>query len=277
MENCLIKKFKGTVNDSDLYKYGELRIVISAHGAYTFDVKAMNNVMEVTSGSRNNIIAQGDTVQLPWTFVKGTGVDGTVTFSVDQNYGENDIRFIDKKNISDIVSTNNNVDSFYIRDISDLASIESLKTLTLQKVTTDDPDGIDISLFKNLQSLTKLSFTYTNIYGSLSDLPASCTNLSCNWRGSTIRNPKFTGNIVSALGGRTTMTYIGIQGSACTGDIADFADAQVANGKTSGSITVRTSATNCTNSAGSKLDGSLTFTTDTTTYPRGWYWTDLVV
>lgn len=277
MEKCSVTTLDVNSNNTSLMKIGELRLTITASAAYTFNVKALNNVMNIESGSRDSILADGSSVSLPWLFSKGTGADGTVDFSVDSNYQNNDIRFVEMSNLKMITVSHNKITSVLIEGLKQIESANvNLNEFTVANAKVKEPEGIHVEWFKNLEHIGKIALVNAKVCGNIADVPLSCKTFNV----SATSNPDLVGNIVDVFGERRSVEYIAVRGSNCTGDIADLADAQAnlsgSVHRTTGSIRVLCGLTPITNSApgATKTDGYIYFTSDTTTYPRGWYWTE---
>lgn len=272
MRNCLVTKYIGVVDNDSLMKFGEFRIDINARAGYVFSVKATNNVMTVESGTRNSVLVDGNPVSLPWLFTKGSGDTGTVNLSVQENYSYNDFSFIERSDLKEIIVTDSNVSSVVIKSFKGLE--DTIETITIIHASADGYEELHTEWFKDFTHLTKLAMIDTKWCGDIADLPLNCSIFNIGNDGYV--NANLYGNIVTTFGERTNVIHLSFKGSNCTGDIADLADAQVASGRTSGQIRILCSRSLVTNSAtGATLkDGYLHFTTDTTTYPRGWYWTE---
>ena len=252
--DCLVTKLKATVNNSNLKKLGviKMRIVVGANAQ-------INRMAEnSTLGAQMKIKAYGDGY---FTTTKGGNVrlGDEVTFSqeVFPVQGEYDIEVSYKYNAHDLVMLNVTVKDI---DFSDFDYTELKNIGYFEDSTNVDYDKIPS---KNFNNLVNLNFD-TNRNGKLNiDNFANNTTLTI-LRINSVVNGQISGNIsalsnntaltkfdcktskitgdISALGGCTALTRTEIYQSKISGSIESLAAAQVAAGRTSGSLVVFYSA-----------------------------------
>lgn len=97
-----------------------------------------------------------------------------------------------------------------------------------------EPSVIDADIrdFKYMQCLQFLNLDRTNSTGNIADCPNN------NFIQQFSAQNKFIKGNLKDLGAMTLLTYVTIADSSVTGDIIDLADAQIANGRTSGTLEV---------------------------------------
>ena len=97
-----------------------------------------------------------------------------------------------------------------------------------------EPSVIDADIrdFKYMQFLQFLDLDRTNATGNIADCPNN--NYIQQFSG---QSKLIEGNLKD-LGAMTLLTYVAIADSSVTGDIIDLADAQISNGRTSGTLQV---------------------------------------
>ena len=210
MGNCLVTKLKGTVQNSDLLRVGELRICVHKIDNPNGETQRIN--LNFTEDVKLEII--GDGYFTNTTLVSNLGKSLTAKANTESlvyvSNGDFEIAILNKYALMKInTRTSKNI---AIKDIVDLKYSSSLKYLGVNSVE-------NIGYFSDIKSLTKLGYlalSNANIKGSLSDLE-SLTNLSYIIVGNT--SNKLTGN-VSSLKAMTKLDTLAIQNSDVTGDLA---------------------------------------------------------
>lgn len=210
MGNCLVTKLKGTVQNSDLLRVGELRICVHKTDNPNSETQRIN--LNFTEDVKLEII--GDGYFTDNTLVSNLGKSLTAKANVETlvyvSNGDFEIAILNKYALTKINTRSNK--KIAIKDIADLKYSSSLNHLAINSVE-------NIGYFSDIKSLTTLSYlsvSNANINGNLSDLE-SLTNLTYLYIGNT--SNKTTGN-VSSLKAMTSLNTLAILNSDVTGDLA---------------------------------------------------------
>ena len=210
MGNCLVTKLKGTVQNSDLLRVGELRICVHKIDNPNGETQRIN--LNFTEDVKLEII--GDGYFTNTTLVSNLGKSLTAKANTESlvyvSNGDFEIAILNKYALTKINTRASK--NIAIKDIVDLKYSSSLNYLGVNSVE-------NIGYFSDIKSLTKLGYlalSNANIKGSLSDLE-SLTNLGYIIVGNT--SNKLTGN-VSSLKAMTKLDTLAIQNSDVTGDLA---------------------------------------------------------
>lgn len=210
MENCLVTKLKGPVQNSNLLRVGELRICVHKIDNPNGETQRIN--LNFTEDIKLEIIGDGYFTNA--TLVSNLGKSLTVKANVESLvYVSNDdfeIAILNKYALTKINTRTNKKTA--IKDIADLKYSSSLNYLAINSVE-------NVGYFSDIKPLTTLSYlsvSNANIKGSLSDLE-SLTHLGYLIVGDT--SNKFTGN-VSSLKAMTKLDTLAIRNSDVAGNLA---------------------------------------------------------
>lgn len=210
MGNCLVTKLKGTVQNSNLLRVGEMRICVHRIDNPSSETQRIN--LNFTEDVKLEIIGDGyftnNTLvsNLGKSLIAKANVETLVYFS----NGDFEIAILNKYALTKINTRTNK--KIAIKDIADLKYSSSLSHLATNSVE-------NVGYFSDIKSLTNLSYlsvSNANISGNLSDLK-SLTNLTYLIIGNT--SNKTTGN-VSSLKDMTILNTLAIQNSDVIGDLA---------------------------------------------------------
>ena len=210
MESCLVTKLKGTVQNSNLLRVGELRICVHKIDNPNGETQRIN--LNFTEDVKLEIIGDGYFTNA--TLVSNLGKSLTAKANTESlvyvSNGDFEIAILNKYALTKINTRTNKKTA--IKDIADLKYSSSLSYLGINSV-----ENIGyLSDIKSLKTLTYLSVSNANIEGSLSDLE-SLTNLGYIIIGNT--SNKLTGN-VSSLKAMTKLNTLATLNSDVTGDLA---------------------------------------------------------
>lgn len=210
MGNCLVTKLKGTVQNSDLLRVGELRICVHKIDNPSSETQRIN--MNFTEDVKLEII--GDGYFTNNTLVSNLGKSLTVKANTESlvyvSNGDFEIAILNKYALNKINTRTNKKTA--IKDIADLKYSSSLNYLAINSVE-------NVGYFSDIKSLTTLGYlsvSNANINGNLSDLE-SLTNLTYLIIGNT--SNKITGNVRS-LKAMIKLDTLAIQNSDVIGDLA---------------------------------------------------------
>lgn len=235
MNECLVKKYKGSVNNENLRKFGEVRIFVNDSGA-------TDNFL-VTASNRGGLVAK---------CLKGTFHDGTTTIKscnkngyIQDNGGTGVIISIDNKyNLNGIGNNRFEGRINLIGDLEQLSYCEDLKVLSFLK-SGDIPEEYQVTgSLDSLSNLTKLTHVNINrdvgnITGGSVDSFKNCTqmialkidivggHLSSTTNMNSLQNlflvlGAASGNL-SEIGGKNTLTRLKLYGNnSIFGNISDL-------------------------------------------------------
>ena len=210
MGNCLVTKLKGTVQNSNLLRVGEMRICVHRIDNPSSETQRIN--LNFTEDVKLEII--GDGYFTNNTLVSNLGKSLIVKANVETlvyfSNGDFEIAILNKYALKKINAKTSKKTA--IKDIADLKYSSSLSYLAINSVE-------NVGYFSDIKSLTNLSYidvSNANINGNLSDLK-SLTNLAYLIIGNT--SNKITGN-VSSLKDMTRLNTLAIQNSDVIGDLA---------------------------------------------------------
>lgn len=210
MGNCLVTKLKGTVQNSNLLRVGELRICVHKIDNPNGETQRIN--LNFTEDVKLEIIGDGYFTNA--TLVSNLGKSLTAKANTESlvyvSNGDFEIAILNKYALTKINTRTNKKTA--IKDIADLKYSSSLEHLAINSVE-------NVSYFsdlKSLKTLTYLSISNANINGNLSDLEP-LTKLLYLIIGNT--SNKITGN-VSSLKAITKLNTLVIVNSYVTGDLA---------------------------------------------------------
>jgi hypothetical protein len=210
MGNCLVTKLKGTVQNSDLLRVGELRICVHKIDNPSSETQRIN--LNFTEDVKLEIIGDGYFTNA--TLVSNLGKSLTAKANTESlvyvSNGDFEIAILNKYALTKINTRTNKKTA--IKDIADLKYSSSINYIAVNSVE-------NVSYFsdlKSLKTLTYLSISNANINGNLSDLEP-LTNLLYLIIGNT--SNKITGN-VSSLKAITKLNTLVILNSDVTGDLA---------------------------------------------------------
>lgn len=210
MGNCLVTKLKGTVQNSDLLRVGELRICVHKIDNPSSETQRIN--LNFTEDVKLEIIGDGYFTNA--TLVSNLGKSLTAKANTESlvyvSNGDFEIAILNKYALTKINTRTNKKTA--IKDIADFKYSSSLNHLAINSVE-------NIGYFSDIKPLTSLYYlavSNANIKGSLSDLE-SLTNLGYIIVGDT--SNKLTGN-VSSLKAMTKLDTLAIINSYVIGDLA---------------------------------------------------------
>lgn len=210
MGNCLVTKLKGTVQNSDLLRVGELRICVHKIDNPSSETQRIN--LNFTEDVKLEII--GDGYFTDKTLVSNLGKSLTAKANTESlvyvSNGDFEIAILNKYTLTKINTRTNKKAA--IKDIADFKYSSSLNHLAINSVE-------NIGYFSDIKSLTTLGYlaiSNANINGNLSDLK-SLTNLNYLIIGNT--SNKITGN-VSSLKAMTKLDTLAIKNSYVIGNLA---------------------------------------------------------
>lgn len=211
MGNCLVTKLKGTVQNSNLLRVGEMRLCVHRTDNPSSETQRIN--LNFTEDVKLEII--GDGYFTNNTLVSNLGksliVKANIETLVYVSNGNFEIAILNKYALTKINTKTTNKKTA-IKDIADLKYSSGLKYLATNSVE-------NIGYFSDIKSLTNLSYlavSDANINGNLSDLK-SLTNLTYLIIGNT--SNKITGN-VSSLKNMTKLNTLVIKNGYVIGDLA---------------------------------------------------------
>ena len=209
MGNCLVTKLKGTVQNSNLLRVGEMRIYVHRIDNPSSETQRIN--LNFTEDVKLEIIGNGYFTNN--TLVSNLGksliAKANVETLVYVSNGDFEIAILNKYALTKININNKKI---AIKDIADLKYSSSLNYLGINSVE-------NVGYFSDIKSLTNLSYlaiSNANINGNLRDLKP-LTNLAYLIIGNTLN--KITGN-VSSLKDMTRLNSLAIQNSDVIGDLA---------------------------------------------------------
>lgn len=210
MGSCLVTKLKGTVQNSNLLRVGELRICVHKIDNPNGETQRIN--LNFTEDIKLEIIGDGYFTNA--TLVSNLGKSLTAKANTESlvyvSNGDFEIAILNKYALTKINTRNNKKTAIkYIADLKYSSSLSYLGTNSVENIGY-------LSDIKSLKTLTFLAVSNANINGSLSDLE-SLTNLSYIIIGNT--SNKLTGN-VSSLKAMTKLNTLAILNSDVTGDLA---------------------------------------------------------
>ena len=235
MKKCFITKLKGSSDNSELLKLGEMRIKIAKVGTPTYLTQgfamAANKPVtleiigegyftdrNLTENKGKTLVLNDDNHEDIWVSNNDLeiaildkysikSIDSRVSYG--EAYGKN--KFI---NIADLkYSSGLEFLSLYDIQISgDTADLKNLTALTYIQLSGTQISG-DLADLKNLTALTSLDFSYTKISGYIADLRnlTALTSLA-------LANTKISGNMAD-LRNLTALTFIQLSGTQISGDL----------------------------------------------------------
>ena len=210
MGNCLVTKLKGTVQNSNLFRGGEMRICVHRIDNPSSETQRIN--LNFTEDVKLEIIGNGYFTNN--TLVSNLGksliAKANVETLVYVSNGDFEIAILNKYALTKISTSTNKKTA--IKDIADLKYSSGLNYLSTNSVE-------NVGYFSDIKSLTNLGYLATsnaNINGNLSDLKP-LTNLGYLIIGNT--SNKTTGN-VSSLKNMTKLNTLAILNSDVIGDLA---------------------------------------------------------
>ena len=253
-KNCLVTKYKATVNDNSLLKIGEMVLDIikqdtptdrtnvlhlaSNISDLTIEVEGgmMNLTLDsnMTTGWTNKIVIPANLAKYP-VYVR----NGNYRIKLTSKYNVKNIGLGENMNSAAIkVNTKYLVFSNYITslvaqltgNLADLSDCINLINISNCNKTTDIEGSL--SDLAPLTSLTKLYLESANkVTGSISDL-APLTSL----RELALTNDTSIVGDISDLSNPLIVIYLG--GTKVKGEIIEFVKTQRANGRTTGNCTI---------------------------------------
>lgn len=261
MNNCLVEKYKGVVNNDNLAKLGVLKLFANTVLNTGSQVVLLNisgeHIIKICNTNEYVVSAWSGCTKIDDHTVKCTG-NGAIIMSAEceailEVQGKYDIEDFSVDNVTDIQG---GVDSFYT----------TLETLSLTKNLM----SLTTSSFKKFSNITELRLgnTFVSLVGELNDF-VGLSSLAVIVANSG--NNKITGNI-HEIGHLTSLNTVNLTGNtSIVGSIESFVAAQRANGRTTEStgINLGWGLTNVTfngESSARSHNSTLTWTADTITY-----------
>lgn len=268
MGKCLITKLQGVVNNDNLLKIGECRVYNSTSSS-TADA-----TFTISSKEAMTIVGHGLTIEGGSSYVVGASGDTVLVLSNTNGYVEipnknNLLGLKIGKNSGTLVGSTyidlscleyaNNLTELYVSSdnehhFGDIANLPALETLRSNETRWTD-DIARIGFLPSLKTLYLENSNYT--HGSIASIVSSkfpkLENLLL------IHNFGITGSI-SDLGSLTTLKNLNVTDSiAVMGDISDLASRMVANGRTSGTLSVTGTGSGVTHNGESFTKKTITF------------------
>lgn len=223
MKNCLITKLKTSIDDNNIPYLGELRLKMKPVASPTVD-SAYVSIGSTKEGTIR-ILNDGVFYKINTTTVDETAgkekklLDGTTEVYVSP---ESVISILPRYGITSIFANGATL------DISHLDYIENLKSIS---VSGSELTG-SIDVFKGYKNLQTVHLRQSkNIVGNIESLKDS-TNL----KKVHFANTNVEGSLVSAFGNKTQLAVLELSETKVTGSIEGLVSAQIAAGRTSGSI-----------------------------------------
>ena len=235
MAKCLVTKLKGSVDNNELLRIGEMRIKVESVESPTKDTQGFgvaftepttveivgdgyftdNNLTEnkgksmVVSSLQGVIVSQATTVAIRNKYKL---IHLNVFIPSGSPYGINKVLNIDDLKYS------TSLNSIHLSSMQASGDIANLKNLTnLINLILDATKVVgDIANLKNLTNLTALSISRTNVSGDISNLK-NLTNLE----KLLLNNTKVAGDIVN-LKDLTNLTELDLHKTQISGDIANL-------------------------------------------------------
>jgi hypothetical protein len=210
MGKCLITKLKEVVDNENLVTMDTLKMTVKGVASLTPSANAITVVMYYGNSSKFRVTGEGalarSAADIQTSTDKVLSVNNTMAYvkNVDCN-----LYVTNKNKIEKFYISPSNVDSIIHIDVSEFKYLSSPLFSDI-RVNGNSVSG-DIIAFKVCTRLTKLDIVKT----------------ACN------------GDIAAALGNLKSLTSVNVTNSSyITGSIEGLASALVANGKTSGSLSV---------------------------------------
>ena len=254
--NCLVTKLKGTVDNTDLQKYGAWKITrenaVPAGWSYSTDKIFIhgetNSYVDITSDEVTEVINSydGTTIPLPAHLIIAPTASNTrqIAFSqkgsiyISSKYDIWEFSFSNPSttemkvecSLSDFCYKNNPnaVTSLYLEYLHLDGNIKDLKKLTSLKILRIFRNNLtgDVSELKDIP-LTYLSIGYNNIHGNISSISNLTQLTQLNFQDTDIQGT------ATDLGVFTNTTELTFLRSNITGSVEDFVTSQIAHGRTS--------------------------------------------
>ena len=235
MAKCLVTKLKGSVDNNELLRIGEMRIKVESVDSQTKDTQGFGvaftepTTVEIVGDgyfTDNNLTEnKGKSMVVP--SLQGVIVSQATTVAIRNKYkllqlnafipsgspyGKNKVLNIDDLKYSTSLSSLNLTNMQASGDIASLKSLTSLSTLVLRFTQVSG----DISNLQNLTALTSLDVSSTNISGDIANLK-NLTALTSLILSAT----KVEGDIAN-LKNLTALTNLDIARTNISGDIANL-------------------------------------------------------
>lgn len=287
-KNCLVTKYKATVNDNSLLKIGEmaLKAIASTKSEYTVNFTTYPQVIETLDGSlslttdpnlltgfTNKIILnssyatfykknQDVVIVIPNKYdIKDLMCSNTVINLDDLKYS-NSLNMLagflckgSLANIKDKPITNLNGLNFEEnQDIINFSGLTSLINIVLYS----NPIYGDISALSGLTSLTKLWMPNSSVSGNISSLSGLTALKSISF------DETYLSGDIESIGTLINLTELNIcspNGEGVRGEIINFVNSQRSHGRTIGNIKIR---------ANSNITFNGSYLTNTNYYNISW-------
>ena len=253
-KNCLVTKYKATVNDNSLLKVGEMFIDIieqesptnQSNRLYLNTGNTSDLVVEVENGEAN--ITLDENMVSGWTNKITLSKSVTAPAPIFVRNGNYRVKVLSKYNLTEvgrwtesIIQKAISVDVKYLKyspnlvnllvglsgDLANISGCTKLNRISNLKISPNLTGSL--SDLAPLTALTSLNLTCaTNITGSLSDLAPLTALTTISLLGAT----NITGNIKDI---RQPVTSLSIYNTGIVGELIEFVKTQRAAGRTTGS------------------------------------------
>lgn len=224
MKDCLVTRLKANVEDMSLSKLGELIITKRS------DVPALN--------PNNVFIRARSSEEISFEMVSGVGfyTDRSLTTLTTQTQVVNpnspvdvfvaagtEVRILPRYNITELWG------NYCYIDLSQLTYMNNLHTLRMEEVEIKEGGLEAVGHINSLTTLRLLRAQSAENVESLSSLTnlQDCNLSHCN---------SFIGSMAVAFGSNTNIEKLNIANTKVSGSIEDFVAAQIAAGRTSGTL-----------------------------------------
>lgn len=230
---CLVTKLKSVVNDDNLLKLGEIRMVFTKGAGTEIGFQAKSNGGIVIDGKNIELKTyQGSQLSLPYNISILDGVDASVSsYKIVSTRDDAYISIFNSENYRNIqlYDSVKLVDSYNSIDKLDFINFKRIRAIG-QNIAFVPFNILDLKD----KDLIEISISNSTLNGNISDFS--------NFKSlDTIRfkAPYVTGNIEN-LKNNITLTTIGFNNSisGISGDIDTLAKGMVAAGRTSGTLTI---------------------------------------
>lgn len=192
MEKCLVTTFKKKANNSNLRKYGELRLKAISDGTLTLRPEYGDVVLAVLSGSASydgQPITTGTPISQTSNNVTITVTNGTV-LSIENKYALSSLRttvmeLTDGDSIESLYYSSYKYIQLAGNTSGSISGLDTTKLIQLRLDNTKVEGSIDI--FVNSSVIKLIQVSYTNVGGNLSSLVNKDLDIACHFTNSNIQ------------------------------------------------------------------------------------------
>lgn len=249
MENCLVTNLKGSVENDTLQKLGCIELICESS-----EGDSISNRTFILIAKNGDVIVDSDTQD---GFLNSAGTE--ISYHCPHTIAARDT-----------ITTFRNGIGHQHAIIKNKYGLNTFNVLTTTSKVRLKEGYEYTSVFKHIPELSSFAYPF-KIEGNLEDFVyIGLTNLLVS---NVAGNEECINGDITHFSDRLQLVYfVSSYQNNVVGDIAELADAMVANGRVSGKLFIRVEHTSCTNKTGSgKLRTYVNFTNDLSTYPRGWY------